>query len=52
MAFDMRQTGETQVQILTDPWKDDSAIWLFIIFNDRKNKIMDFPDYKFKEIYG
>ncbi len=46
---DMRQVGENEVEILTDPWSDNSAIWLFNIIRESKIKIREFKDYKSKE---
>ncbi len=47
--YDMRQIGETEVHILTDPWKYDAAIWLYNIETGDKRKIRNFDDYKRKE---
>jgi len=41
----MRQTGENEVEILTDPWSDHSAIWKFNIITESKLKIRDFNEY-------
>lgn len=43
--FGVRQVGETKVEILTDPWSDHSAIWLFDVSTEIKTKIRDFFDY-------
>lgn len=47
-AHEMRQTGENEVQILTDPWSDHSAIWTFDILSETASKIRDFTEYKDK----
>jgi hypothetical protein len=46
---DFKRIGETEVSILTDTWKEDSAIWQFDLYTEKKIKIRDFPDYQFKE---
>ena len=38
---DVRQIAETEVQILTDPWRDGSAIWLFDVQAEDKKKILE-----------
>jgi hypothetical protein len=46
---DIRQVGKNDVEILTDPWRDESAIWSFNIMTEMKVKVRDFQDYKAKE---
>ena len=46
---DIRQTGDFEVEILTDPWADYSAIWKFDILSEKKYKVRNFPDYGEKE---
>jgi hypothetical protein len=48
-VYDVRHTGENEVQLLTDPWKENAAVWRFDILTEEKNKIRDFPDYLTKE---
>jgi hypothetical protein len=43
--FDLRQIGDDEIQILTDPWTSNSAIWSFDIISKRKVKIRNFNDY-------
>jgi hypothetical protein len=43
---DLRQVDSHTIQILTDPWKDDSAIWEIDISTLKVNKIRDFPEYR------
>ncbi len=45
---DFKRIGETEVSILTDPWKEDSALWQFDVYTEEKIKIRDFPDYQLK----
>ena len=45
----IRQVRENEVEILTDPWRDDSAIWLFDVMSENRIKIRDFQDCKLKE---
>jgi hypothetical protein len=45
----IRQTGETQIQMLTDPWEENASIWSYDIYMEEKIKIRDFPDYRLKE---
>jgi hypothetical protein len=42
---DIRQVGEKEVEILTDPWSEDSAIWRYHVVTEDKTKIRDFQDY-------
>jgi hypothetical protein len=44
----LRQTEETEVEILTDPWSEHSSIWKFNIMDETKFKIRDFNEYKGK----
>ncbi|KGO86681.1 hypothetical protein [Flavobacterium suncheonense] len=44
----LRQTDNFKVEILTDPFSDNSAIWEFNILTKEKRKIKDFPKYKGK----
>ena len=43
--FDLRQIGDDEIEILTDPWTSNSAIWSFDIISKRKVKIRNFNDY-------
>ncbi|HTF82663.1 MAG TPA: hypothetical protein VL947_13095 [Cytophagales bacterium] len=47
--YDIRQVGESEIEILTDPWAENAAIWRYNIITEHKTKIRDFPDYKEKE---
>ena len=42
---DMRQVGDNEVEILTDPWSKNSGIWSFNIETQRKKIIRKFNDY-------
>lgn len=46
---DIRQINENKVELLIDPWAENSAIWEFDITTKKKNKIKDFTDYKDKQ---
>ncbi len=46
----IRQTGDKQIEILIDPWSENSAIWKFELNSAQKTKIRDFDDYK-KQAY-
>lgn len=48
-VHNMRQTGENEVEILTDPWSNHSAIWKFDIMTESKLKIRNFNEYTRKE---
>ncbi len=48
-AFDIRQVNSNEVEILTDPWSENSTIWSFNIETLLKVKIRDFPGYRNKE---
>lgn len=45
----IRQTGETQFQMLTDPWEEKSSVWSYDIYTEEKIKIRNFPDYRLRE---
>lgn len=45
---DMRQVGDDEIKILTDPWLNNSAIWNFNVRTLKKSKIKDFNNYKEK----
>ena len=45
-VFDIRQIGDDEVEILTDPWKENAAIWKFNIITENKEKIRNFDEYK------
>lgn len=44
-AFDIRQISASVVQILTDPWPEQSAIWSLEINTLKVVKIKDFDQY-------
>ena len=46
---DIRQVEDDVVEILTDPWGEQPAIWKFDVLSEQKVKIRDFEDYKEKE---
>ena len=48
-VFDVRQISEHEVEILIDPWHENSAIWRYNVWNDEKTRIRDFEEYKDKE---
>lgn len=43
--YDIRQISEYEVEILTDPWRQDSAIWKYDITKANFFKVLDFTDY-------
>jgi hypothetical protein len=43
---DIRQVGPNTIEILTDPWANNSAVWELDILTGMKRKIRDFTDYK------
>jgi hypothetical protein len=48
-ACKLRQTGAEKVEILVDPWADNSSVWEFNIQTRESRKIKDFDNYKDKE---
>jgi len=48
-ALKLRQIEPNKVQILIDPWSDNSSIWEFDIMLIQSKKISDFNYYKDKE---
>ncbi|WP_430403739.1 hypothetical protein [Fluviicola sp.] len=46
---DIRQIEDDVVEILTDPWGDQPAIWKFSIQTEKKEKVREFNEYKEKE---
>jgi hypothetical protein len=48
-VFDIKQVGSDEVEILTDPWSENSAIWSFRIDTLEKIKMRDFAEYIDKE---
>jgi hypothetical protein len=46
---DIREVEDDEVEILTDPWGENPAIWKFNIQTEEKVKVRDFEDYKGKE---
>ncbi len=44
----MRPKGNEHVEILTDPWGEDPAVWTIKMQNLALNRIRDFPDYRGK----
>ena len=45
----IRAKGENKVELLIDPWEDNSSIWEFDILTKERFKIKDFPYYRGKE---
>jgi hypothetical protein len=45
---DLRQIDDNEVEILIDPWSQNSSIWKFNVHTFCKSKIKDFKDYKDK----
>jgi len=45
---DIRQIGDYEIEILIDPWSENSAIWRFDVLSQSKIKVRDFDDYKGK----
>ncbi|RBL90075.1 hypothetical protein [Chitinophaga flava] len=43
--FKLRQTGPVVIQILTDPWCEESAIWELNVLTFYMQKVRSFPDY-------
>lgn len=48
-AYDIRQICKNKVEILIDPWSENSSIWEFNITTKEIRKIKDFNEYKNKE---
>lgn len=46
---EIRQISEIEVEILTDPWSENSAIWTFNVNDKTTTKIKEFNEYKLKE---
>jgi hypothetical protein len=46
---DIRQVEDDEVEVLTDPLGENSAIWRFNIQTEEKVKIRDFADYQGRE---
>ncbi len=47
--YDLRQIDKDTIEVLTDPWSKESAIWQINILTNRKMKIKDFTDFHGKE---
>lgn len=41
----LRMKNSNSVKILTDPWEQDSAIWLFNLNTNKFTKVRDFCEY-------
>ena len=48
-AHDIRQQDDENLQILTDPWSEECAIWTFNVTNHQFNKVREFKDYTDQE---
>ena len=48
-VHDIRQTGENEINLLIDPWMENSAIWHLDINTGKTSKIRDFHDYLYKK---
>lgn len=48
-ACKLRQTDTNTVEILIDPWADNSSIWEFNTHTRERTRIKNFDDYKNKE---
>ena len=48
-ACEFKQTETNKVQILIDPWADNSSIWELDTITAERKKISDFDNYKDKE---
>ena len=48
-ACKLRQIDNNKVEILIDPWADNSSVWEFNIKTKESKKIKDFDNYKDKE---
>ncbi len=48
-TYEIRQTDSNKVQILIDPWANNSSIWELNIKIGERKKISDFDKYKNKE---
>lgn len=48
-ACKLKQTDTNKVEILIDPWADNSSIWEFDVETKESRKIKDFNNYKDKE---
>jgi hypothetical protein len=45
-AHDIRVTGRTTAEILTDPWSEESAVWKIDVAGERAEKLRDFKKYQ------
>ena len=41
----IRLKGDSEIEILTDPWSEDSAIWEYDLNQESLNRIRSFRDY-------
>jgi hypothetical protein len=48
-ACKLRQIDSNKVEILIDPWADNSSVWEFNIKTKERKKIKDFDKYRDKE---
>ncbi len=46
---DLRQISDNEIEILTDPWSEDSCIWRFNVLTYKKNLLRNFSEYYMKE---
>jgi hypothetical protein len=48
-VYALRTRSDNTVEILIDPWTDDSAIWTLDVKTLQVKKVRDFGDYKERE---
>ena len=48
-VYALRSNNNDIVEILIDPWDDNSAIWVLDVFTHKLSKVRDLYDYKGKE---
>lgn len=47
--YDLRKVSKTEYEILTDPWRANSAIWKYDLITNQIVKISDFTKYQNQE---
>ncbi|AQX85173.1 hypothetical protein DSC47_04170 [Elizabethkingia miricola] len=44
--YDIRKASDNEYEILTDPWSENSSIWIFNVMNKSFIKLRDFDKYR------
>ena len=44
--YDIRKASDNEYEILTDPWSENSSIWIFNVMNKSLIKLRDFDKYR------